>query len=103
MRRAALWLVWHVPLGPLAPWLLGYALGARPVRPPTIAEVWPMAERYGLALIPQSDGGRFRWLAVDIERVHYGGAIIIYPLEGCAESADTAAEAIARVVRAKNR
>ena len=28
-RRAAMWLVWHVPLGELAPWLLGYAVTGR--------------------------------------------------------------------------
>jgi len=32
-RRVLLWVVWHVPLGPLAPWVLGLALGRWPRRP----------------------------------------------------------------------
>ena len=31
-RRSLLWLVFHVPLGPLAPWALGLAIGSRPER-----------------------------------------------------------------------
>lgn len=96
MRRLALWLVQHLPLGPAAPHVLGYALGSRPHKL-TLNDVWPLAERHGLALIPQSHGDGFRWLACDIERVHYGGAIIIYPKDGKAISADTAVEAIRRV------
>jgi len=30
MRRALLWIVWNVPSGRLAPWILGVALGSRP-------------------------------------------------------------------------
>lgn len=32
MRRLLMWLVWNVPLGRLAPWVFGLAVGARPVR-----------------------------------------------------------------------
>jgi len=32
IRRLAMWLFWHVPLGPLAPWVLGIALGSKPQR-----------------------------------------------------------------------
>lgn len=100
MRGILFWLVFHVPLGPLAPWLMGAALGSRPQRVLGIAEMWPEAERLGLALIPQSTPDGFRRLACDIERVHYGAAIIIYPLEYRAYSAETAAEAIRQVVEA---
>lgn len=31
-RRALWWLVWHVRLGPLAPWVFGLALGRWPRR-----------------------------------------------------------------------
>lgn len=27
-RRFAMWLVWNVPLGPAAPYVLGFAIGA---------------------------------------------------------------------------
>ena len=30
MRRFLFWLVWNVPLGPLAPFVLGLAVGADP-------------------------------------------------------------------------
>ena len=30
VKHAARWLVDHVPTGPLAPWLVGLAIGARP-------------------------------------------------------------------------
>lgn len=30
MSRLLIWLVWNVPLGPLAPWVLGLALGRKP-------------------------------------------------------------------------
>lgn len=100
MRSVFFWIVFHIPLGPLAPWIMGLALGSRPQRAPTIAEMWPEAERLGLALIPQSDGDGFRWLACDIERIHYGAAIIIYPLEYRAYSVETAAEAIRQVAEA---
>ena len=32
MRRFLFWLVWNVPLGKAAPWILGLALGRRPHR-----------------------------------------------------------------------
>lgn len=32
MRRFLMWLVWNVPLGPLAPYILGLAVGAWPER-----------------------------------------------------------------------
>jgi hypothetical protein len=32
MRRLLFWIVWNIQLGPLAPWLLGLALGAKPRR-----------------------------------------------------------------------
>lgn len=32
MRRLAMWLVWNVPMGRLAPWVLGFAMGRRPHR-----------------------------------------------------------------------
>lgn len=32
MRRIALWLVFNVPLGRLAPHVFGFAVGAKPVR-----------------------------------------------------------------------
>lgn len=32
IRRVLFWLVWNVPIGPLAPWVLGLALGGRPRR-----------------------------------------------------------------------
>lgn len=32
LRRAALWLVFNVPMGKLAPWMMGFALGSRPRR-----------------------------------------------------------------------
>lgn len=33
MRRFFMWLVWHVPLGRLAPWVLGLAIGRVPEPP----------------------------------------------------------------------
>lgn len=30
MKRFLMWLVWHVPLGHLAPWVLGLAIGRVP-------------------------------------------------------------------------
>jgi hypothetical protein len=30
MRRFLFWLVFNVPLGPLAPWVMGLALGSKP-------------------------------------------------------------------------
>lgn len=30
LRRAAMWLVFNVPLGKLAPWMMGFALNSRP-------------------------------------------------------------------------
>jgi hypothetical protein len=30
IRRFLFWLVWNVPLGPLAPWVMGLALGRKP-------------------------------------------------------------------------
>lgn len=32
MRKLLIWIVFHVPLGPLAPWVLGLALGRIPRR-----------------------------------------------------------------------
>jgi len=32
MKRFLFWLVWNVPLGPLAPWVLGLALGSKPMK-----------------------------------------------------------------------
>ncbi len=32
LRRAAMWLVWNVPLGPLAPHVFGFAIGSKPRR-----------------------------------------------------------------------
>jgi len=32
MRRLAMWMVWNVPMGRLAPWVLGFALNSYPVR-----------------------------------------------------------------------
>lgn len=32
LRRAAVWIVFNVRCGPLAPWLLGYGLGAKSIR-----------------------------------------------------------------------
>jgi len=30
MKRFLVWLVWNIPLGPAAPWVLGLAVGSRP-------------------------------------------------------------------------
>ena len=30
MRRFLLWIVWNIPLGPLAPWVLWLAIGRMP-------------------------------------------------------------------------
>ena len=30
MRKLLLWIVWHIPLGPFAPWVLGLAIGRMP-------------------------------------------------------------------------
>lgn len=30
MRQLLFWILWHVPLGPLAPWIMGLALGKMP-------------------------------------------------------------------------
>lgn len=32
MKTLTMWLVWNVPMGRLAPWVLGYALGSHPKR-----------------------------------------------------------------------
>lgn len=32
MRKILIWIVWNLPLGPLAPWVLGLAIGRRPRR-----------------------------------------------------------------------
>lgn len=29
MRAVLFWMVWNVPLGPFAPWVLGLAMGSR--------------------------------------------------------------------------
>jgi outer membrane biogenesis lipoprotein LolB len=34
MRGLLFWLVWNIPLGHLAPWVLGLALGSRPASLP---------------------------------------------------------------------
>lgn len=33
MRQFLFWLIWHVPLGSLAPWVLGLAIGRWPEPP----------------------------------------------------------------------
>lgn len=30
MRTLLLWLAWNIPIGPLAPWVFGLAVGRRP-------------------------------------------------------------------------
>ena len=30
MRKFAMWIVWNVPIGRLAPWLFGFAMGSKP-------------------------------------------------------------------------
>lgn len=32
MKRFLVWLVWNIPLGPVAPWVLGLSVGSRPER-----------------------------------------------------------------------
>ena len=32
MKKLLLWIVWNIPLGPLAPWVLGLAIGRMPHR-----------------------------------------------------------------------
>ena len=32
IQRIVFWMIWNVPLGRLAPHLLGWAMGAKPVR-----------------------------------------------------------------------
>ena len=39
MRTLLFWLVWNVPLGRLAPWVLGLALGRAPAALPAAPEV----------------------------------------------------------------
>lgn len=65
-----------------------------------ILAAWPLVEKFGLALIPQSIGnGKFRWFACDIEAVKYRGfEIAIIPIEWTEHSADTAPLAICRAV-----
>ena len=31
MRRLLFWIIWHIPLGILAPWVLGLAIGRVPM------------------------------------------------------------------------
>ena len=35
MRSFLMWLVWNVPLGRLAPWVLGLAMGSKPIKEKT--------------------------------------------------------------------
>jgi hypothetical protein len=32
MRKLLFWLVWNIPLGRFAPWILGVALGSKPIK-----------------------------------------------------------------------
>jgi len=65
-----------------------------------ISAAWPLAEKFGLVLIPQSTGnGKFRWFACDVEAINYRGKeIAIVPIERTEESAETAPLAICRAV-----
>ena len=60
----------------------------------------PLAERYGIAIIPQSKGdGAYRWLACDVEMVIYRGSEInIVPINDTDISADTVPLAICKAV-----
>jgi len=56
-----------------------------------------IAEKLGLAIIPQSDGDGFRWLALDLEKVLYAGSsITLLEKNGSAVSAETIPLAICR-------
>lgn len=59
-----------------------------------IAAAWPIAQKLGLALVPQSDGDGFRWLATDVHAVNYSNVITVEPKDGTEYSADTAPHAI---------
>lgn len=32
MRKFLMWIVWNIPLGKLAPWVFGLAIGSKPER-----------------------------------------------------------------------
>lgn len=61
-----------------------------------LEDAWKVAEKLGLALIPQSnDDGSFSWFACDIEKVSYRGEeIAITPIDGTEYSQPTAQLAI---------
>lgn len=60
-----------------------------------IDEAWPVALRLGLALVPQSHNGGFRWLACDLTSVHYrADGILLAPKSDTERIADTAPLAI---------
>lgn len=60
-----------------------------------LVDAWSLAERFGLALVPQSVANGFRWLACDLVRVRYGAHITVEPIDTTLHSADDAAHALA--------
>lgn len=60
-----------------------------------LIQAWRVAEKMGLALIPQSNGDGFNWFACDVESVSYrGDEIAIIPIEDSGWSKPTAPLAI---------
>lgn len=61
-----------------------------------ISEAWKIAEKLGIALVPQSKltGSGFNWLAMDIEIVLYRGEVVLYPRRNSEISKPSASEAI---------
>ena len=60
-----------------------------------IAAAWEIAQKLGIALIPQSSGDSFRWFACDIESVLYRGeSIEVYEKNDSGVSGDSAPLAI---------
>jgi hypothetical protein len=62
-----------------------------------IAAAWQVVEKLGLALVPQSDGDGFRWLAMDCESVSYGDGITLHDRAGSCVGWTTAPLAICHV------
>jgi hypothetical protein len=62
-----------------------------------IAAAWEVAEKLGLAIIPQSSKNGFRWLACDVKLISYkGDRIEVFPVDDTEYSCDTAPLAICR-------
>lgn len=79
-------------------------LGYTPSYSSDMTAAWEVANRFGIAVIPQSKDDGFTWLACDLESVKYRGSeIVLVEREQSSISCDTAAEAICKAALIANR